>query len=177
MTRQVVKLCASRKMELQQLRADGWTYSQLCKRYGVTSSYVYAVLFRERRQAYDRMRRAQRAICRGCPIRPYEKPLQLKFSVYGIEFDCRKLTCTHCRMLLLLAVGHRGIVSNHAFVDMLWGDAEDGGPANTNRNIQVHMVRLRQIVEPLGLKIENSVKLGYRLIEAEKPAMEYRAAA
>jgi DNA-binding response OmpR family regulator len=76
----------------------------------------------------------------------------LRFIDGGVTV--RWFSRTEFRIVFLLAAADRPVLAEQ-LIEQLWGDREDGGPDYVLRALSVYFTRLRQKLNPLGLRIEN----------------------
>lgn len=79
----------------------------------------------------------------------------------GIEL---RVTPLQQRIIEILSFKYPNFVPNDSIIMYVWGEDE---PEEVNKNIQVHVCRLRKILPKLMLDIDNRYYSGYRLVEGD----------
>jgi hypothetical protein len=70
--------------------------------------------------------------------------------------------------VMFAALMARNVVSNDSILDLLYGGRADGGPTDGVRTVRVLISRMRAMLAPYGIEIENDYNQGYSFSPATK---------
>lgn len=87
---------------------------------------------------------------------------RLEYRNYYAEWNGKMLKLTRVEFLIMTQLTQKcgRLVQSTELWDLIWGAKKKYNPGS----LRVYICRLRSIIEPLGMRIENMPDVGYRFI-------------